>query len=494
MIQRQTILATIIVAMALVLLMSFSGIATAQTWQSLKHGAPFTAGAMLLLTDGRVLVHQEQEYAENWYTLTPDNVGSYIDGTWTHVASLPKGYSPVYFGSVVLPDGGVIIEGGELNNYKADFTTRGAIYDPARDTWTSVKPPAGWNYIGDSPSAVLPDGTYLQSDCCDSPPKAALFNAKNRTWSSTGQGKFDLYVEEGLTLLPSGNLLTVDAYVGQGDPKGTNSELYSISDGTWTSGGSTIVQLWDSCGGTNEVGPAVLRPDGTVFATGANTCGAGHTAIYDSGSGIWTAGPDFPGDFNIADGPGALETNGKVLLMASPGYGKLGSKFFEWDGINLTQIAGPPNAPADASLFGHLLELPTGQLLFTDFSSDVEVFTPKGKYQSAWRPKVTNVSATLTRGTTYRLKGKQLNGLSQGAAYGDDFQDATNYPLVRITNKATGHVFYCKTHHHSTMGVATGDLTVSTQFDVPANIEKGASRLVVVANGIPSQPVALTVR
>jgi hypothetical protein len=54
MIQRQTILAIIIIAMALVLLMSFGGIAAAQTWQSLKHGAPFTAGAMLLLTDGRL--------------------------------------------------------------------------------------------------------------------------------------------------------------------------------------------------------------------------------------------------------------------------------------------------------------------------------------------------------------------------------------------------------------------------------------------------------
>jgi len=40
-----------------------------------------------------------------WYTLTPDNTGSYINGTWTQVASLPSGYSPLFFSSAVLPDG-----------------------------------------------------------------------------------------------------------------------------------------------------------------------------------------------------------------------------------------------------------------------------------------------------------------------------------------------------------------------------------------------------
>jgi hypothetical protein len=34
---------------------------------------------------------------------------------------------------------------------------------------------------------------------------------------------------------------------------------------------------------------------------------------------------------------------------------------------------------------------------------------------------------------------------------------------------------------------------VSTNFDVPAGMETGASSLEVVANGIPSKPVAVTV-
>ena len=87
----------------------------------------------------------------------------------------------------------------------------------------------------------------------------------------------------------------------------------------------------------------------------------------------------------------------------------------------------------------------------------------------------------------------QFNGLSQAAAFGDEDETATNYPLVRITNKSSGHVFYAKTHDHSSMGVATGTATVSTNFDVPVGIETGLSALVVVANGISSAAVNVTV-
>jgi hypothetical protein len=84
--------------------------------------------------------------------------------------------------------------------------------------------------------------------------------------------------------------------------------------------------------------------------------------------------------------------------------------------------------------------------------------------------------------------------LSQSQAFGDELTSVTNYPLVRITNQATHHVFYAKTHDHSTMGVATGSSIVSTNFDVPAGMETGASSLVVVANGIPSKAVNITVQ
>jgi len=121
------------------------------------------------------------------------------------------------------------------------------------------------------------------------------------------------------------------------------------------------------------------------------------------------------------------------------------------------------------------------------------VYTPVGGPQPSWAPTIITAPAAVTRGQTYALTGTQLNGLSEASSYGDELNSPTNYPLVRITNVATGHVFYARTHGHSTMGVATGSTPVSTNFDVPANAETGASQLVVVANGIASAPQSVTV-
>jgi len=466
-----------------------STFAHAQQWQPLKNKAHFNAGAVLLLTDGTVIVHSEQADLWNWYKLRPDHSGSYINGTWKRAARMPSGYEPLYFGSAVLADGRLLIEGGEYNNGDQIWTNKGAIYDPVTDKWTMVKPPKGWSTVGDASTVILANTTLMLANSLTS--QAALFNARKLSWTSTGKGKADSNEEEGWTLLPSGDALTVDAYGDRGNGKG--SEIYNPATGRWSSAGSTIVRLWDTFG-SHEIGPAVLRPDGTVLATGANGQGAGHTAIYNTATGKWSKGPDFPDNLNIADGPAALEINGNVIMMASPGVFDTGAVFFEWDGSKLSRVSGPPNASHDSSFQGHFLVLPDGHLMFTDFTKDIEILTPQGTYQSSWQPAITSAPRSLTRGKSYLIKGTQFNGLSQGAAYGDDFQSATNFPLVRLVNRSSGHVFYCRTKDHSTMGVQTGSAIVSTHFMVPADAETGASTLYVVANGIPSPGASVTVK
>jgi hypothetical protein len=475
---------------------------TAGTWKKITHAPSTAVGHMLLLTDGSVLVNSYfgGPHADPWYRLIPDKKGSYANGTWTAAGTLPAGYNPLYFASAVLPAGNVIIMGGEYNNGTAVWTTKGAMYHPATNTWTTVAAPGGWSTIGDAQSVVLPSGKFMLANCCTKQ-EAILTSQSPITWTATGTGKFDENDEEGWTLLPSGNLLTVDAYVNDYIASGTHSELYTTSAGTWASAGSTIKQLWDSSAAcssefspSQEVGPAVLRPDGTVFATGANQCAAGHTAIYNSVTKTWKAGPDFPGVLNIADGPAALLRDGNVLVETSPGFGNNGIKFFEWDGSVLNAVPGNADSLGSPSFIGNMVCLPTGQIMSTDFSTNVFLYTPSGTYNAAWQPTITSVGATLTHGVANNvIKGTQFNGLSQCAAYGDDNQAASNFPLVRITNNATGDVFYAKTHTFSTMGVATGAAVVSAQFDVPSGIETGASKLVVVANGIPSAAVSVTI-
>src|SRR5579872_6949216 len=144
------------------------------TWTKATNAPPVSVGAMLLLTDGRVLVHSEPNCSGctgsylNWYTLTPDNTGSYVNGTWTQVASTPSGYAPLFFSSAVLKDGKVIVQGGEYNcnpGCSGIWQSKGAYYDPAANTWTSTTPPTKSN-IGDAQSVVFPDGTWMMAQCC----------------------------------------------------------------------------------------------------------------------------------------------------------------------------------------------------------------------------------------------------------------------------------------------------------------------------------------
>jgi hypothetical protein len=160
-------------------------------------------------------------------------------------------------------------------------------------------------------------------------------------------------------------------------------------------------------------------------------------------------------------------------------------------------VAGPPNAPIDASFYGNMLVLPTGQILLTDFSDDIEIYTPtvsrNDQEEQEIAPIVFQVPQTLHRGGSYEVSGIRFNGVTQGAAYGDDVQAATNFPLVRITNLKTSHVFYARTHDHSSMAVASNAL-VNTHFDLSKMQETGASILQVVANGIASAPVFVSVK
>jgi hypothetical protein len=196
--------------------------ASASPWTPLTNQPNFLldgASNPILLTDGSVLI-QDTAFPD-WWKLTPDKFGSYVNGTWSQVASLPATYSPLYHSSAVLPDGRLIIEGGEylLNADQTalipTWTPQGSIYDPVANTWTPVAPPPFFTgfgshpqTIGDAQSIVLPNGTYMQANCCTV--EEALLDAKTLTWTQTGSNKFDINDEEGWTLLPNGRVLTVD--------------------------------------------------------------------------------------------------------------------------------------------------------------------------------------------------------------------------------------------------------------------------------------------
>jgi hypothetical protein len=165
---------------------------------------------------------------------------------------------------------------------------------------------------------------------------------------------------------------------------------------------------------------------------------------------------------------------------------------YEWDGTALNATSEPLNHATDSSYVGDMVVLPTGQVLYTDFTSTVQIYTPAGSACSGCAPTISSVAATLTHGkTNNRITGTQFTGMGQGGVYGDDNQSNTNFPIVRITDSAS-HVVYCKTHGW-VPGVQTGSAVVATMFDIPSTIAIGAATLEVVANGIASAPKSVTI-
>jgi len=523
--------------------------ALAQTVTPLTNGPPFDGVVYgFLLTDGSILY--QGGLLNDWYRFRPDKTGSYVNGTYYPAAGLPPDYIPYATSGGVLPDGRVLLIGGEYlllseTNLAFELTNKMAIYDPKKETWTEIKPPKGWGFIGDSPWTMLADGRLLLGDKVDK--RAAVLDTTTLTWTEVSTaGKRDFNAEEGWTLLPDGSVLTIDVkdhphaerFIPNSDPTQTQ----------WVNAGTTPGNLQATLTNADksipydngkkiyyppgEIGPAILRPDGSVFATGA-VCAAtgsgptgcqvvttvGHTAIFDIGLGgtapsaPWRAGPDFPNGEGAGDSFANLLPNGHVLVETNPAgtlndaltrYSRIAKRvihpkvamaglqaaatptwhFYEFDGANLIY---EPNADFIGGQASTLL-LPTGEVMLNGQA----VYATTGSYAPSWAPEITHAPVDVAPGGSYEIFGTQFTGLSQANAFGDEFAIATNYPLVRITNSATGDVTYARTHHFSS-GVATRDKIVSTRFDVPKTIERGPSTMVVVANGIPSRPVNINV-
>jgi hypothetical protein len=197
------------------------------------------------------------------------------------------------------------------------------------------------------------------------------------------------------------------------------------------------------------------------------------------------------------DAPAVLLPNGKVLCIGGPSppcnYPPP-TIFLEYDPVtNSAAVIISPRNSGGKSDRGRFLLLPSGQVLFSNNTTDVEVYTPDGQPNAAWKPTIINCPDTMGQGHTYSITGTQFNGLSQACSYGDDAQMATNYPIVRLTNLVTQAVTFLRTINHSTMAVATGNTPVGTNVQVPVGMPTGQWSLVVIANGIESNPFPVVI-
>jgi hypothetical protein len=205
----------------------------------------------------------------------------------------------------------------------------------------------------------------------------------------------------------------------------------------------------------------------------------------------------------VGDSPAAMMVNGKILCTVSP-YAQNGGSpgpawFYEYDPTDYTQ--GPngsfvptssPGNPTNGSSFNdsasnfQLLDLPDGTVLANAQNAPLYVYIPDGLSLVAGKPVIKSITANADG--SYHLTGTGLNGISEGAAYGDDAQMDSNYPLVRMTDSA-GNVYYGRTYNWSSTSVMTGSRAITTEFRLPSGLPPGSYSMVAVANGVSSDPV-----
>src|ERR1022692_3794821 len=132
-------------------------------WTPLANRAPGNVQLMLLLSDGTVMCFDGK--TTNWFKLTPNSSGSYINGTWSNLASMTN--SRRFMASQVLQNGKVMVAGAEYGTGGA--TTE--LYDPVANNWTPVTVPAGLldncapdsgnGFFRDPCSMLLSNGTMM---------------------------------------------------------------------------------------------------------------------------------------------------------------------------------------------------------------------------------------------------------------------------------------------------------------------------------------------
>jgi autotransporter-associated beta strand protein len=498
--------------------------------------AAIGVGDMVLLNDGEVMA-QGQGVSNVWFRLTADGSGAFGGGSWAPAASMSLARQR--FATNVLPDGHVVVLGGEHTNLDAPplgftFTSTGEIYDPAANAWTALQDFPGsanlGNGFGASPSptellagGVGTDGQILVGSFWGGdtwllhPTQPAASQ-----WTQTINNRVSASGEDSFIGLPGGNVLAYDTARSQTLNQFTAEEYIAPgntlpgggpSNGVWVDvspASGTIAPLGYNSGTIHENGaplllpPSAAHPSGAVFWIG----GDGQTAFFDLSNSTWSAGNVIGYDGTIpspgylaADAPAALLPNGHVLLLASHTYITAPSVLFDFNPATglYAPLAGSSTPYPDLSnvsaIGASMLVLPNGHVLFAagtqlwDYAPDAG--TP------AQTPLVAGVG-NLVNGVydgqpnadgSYNLSGTYLTGFSEGAAQGDEFNGcATNYPIVKLT--LNSRVWYLNTTGW-TPGVA--DLTLNTvKFTLPPTLAAGNFSLQVVASGIASNTITFT--
>jgi hypothetical protein len=229
-------------------------------------------------------------------------------GTWSTTGSMAVPRS--VHRALVLPDGKVLVTGGETAN-DGSTTATAELYDPATGMWTSagsMSTPRSRHI-----AVVLQNGRVLVAGgrrhvfegCLAS---AEIYDPTTNSWNLTGsmdicRDNFDA------AMLPDGKVLVAGGVSGDDQQQGPfvvkSAEIYDPNTGTWTPA--------DHMANSRFTHRLISLPSGAVLAVGGFNSGVNYAAlrtaeVYDPLTGIWsnTAPMETPhstfGDVVLADG------------------------------------------------------------------------------------------------------------------------------------------------------------------------------------------------
>jgi hypothetical protein len=518
---------------------SFSGNPWAKVVMPFPGSAPGPTN-LALLTDGTVFAsdssinvtnHNEPQpvpgdTSTNWYVLQPDIFGSYANGTWK--VAPPANVGRWGNSSFVLADGRYMQCGGEYvsdryqlaidDNPQGDKYARCEIYDPTSFSWTEIAPfPA---FMRDTIAVELPNGRVMALEWSQVGNGTWIFDPSTNQWQPDAPfDRTDGINNEGDCILQQdGNAFCgIDLY-SEYLPAPPPPPGQPYSNGTWIngvpvgSGPPAPPTPLNFPPGLDEQGPMLLLYDGRVLVLGGGnsrtfTANA-PSAIFTPGNagvgGSWTLATAMPANgstvFTHGDSPAAVMPDGRVLVTSreiSPTGAEVGDVLHEYDpSANTWKLV--PSLPT--SLQGEnmrMLTLPSGQVLVTGTSDgSMWLYNPSGTPHPSWKPTITAIAGPV--GGQYRLTGTQLNGLTNGANYGDDAKMTTSYPIVSLTdNSGSGHVYYARTSTSSSPTGATAMAPSPTSgacsFTLPPGIPAGSYTVHVSASGEQSDPTPSSV-
>jgi hypothetical protein len=480
-------------------------------------GSGIPAGAIVTSVDSLNQVHISQNASATFFGVTL---------TFNGLAAACFGDDP----SILIP-GGNILAGNIFN--RSTYT-----YSIAANSWSFAANKFYNDRSDEEGWTKLPDNTVLTYDLFQSVAAgtgfAELYDPNSGAWSSispahgTANGTLPVLSSSALGFelgpvlrLQDGRVFVIGA--------NNHTALYTPSTNTWAAGPDIFGTLSNAFGTINSAAfgaddaPAALMPNGHVLlaadagaaavtSSGNTTTGSSiitnipSTAGFQTGWAVTQANgglPVIPANTIITTVDSATQIHiSRNANVTSTGLGLVfggvfsrPTQLFDFDpGAGtispVSPVSGDPALPSIPSYLTRMLVLPTGQVLFSDSGNQLWVYTPGGAPNPSLRPVLNNV--TYNGSGVFTLTGQQLNGQSNGSAYGDDVESDENYPIVRLVN-STGSVYYCRTTNWSSTAVGGGSTPQTVNFTLHAAVTPGNYALVLSGAGISSFPLAVNI-